>query len=69
MDAVLAESGEDIHTHGPAVTAEHTGEAVAERHNRAVEHAVGPLDGVASDDGVAGKAPDRHVVSCGLFLP
>ena len=69
MDAVLAESGEDIHTHGPAVTAEHTGEAVAERHNRAVEHAVGPLDGVASDDGVAGIAPYGHMAVRRLRLP
>ena len=69
VDAVPAEAGENVHTDGPAVAAEHAGEAVLVGDHRAVEYAVGPLDGVAADDGVAGKAPDRHVVSCGLLLP
>ena len=38
-------------------------------HHRAVEHAVGPLGGVAADDGVAGIAPYGHMAVRRLGLP
>ena len=69
MDAVLAEAGEDIHTHGPAVTAEHTCESVLKRHDRTVKNTVGIFCCVASDDGVAGIAPYGHMAVRRLRLP
>ena len=69
VNAVLAEAGEDVHAHRPAVAAEHTGEAVPEGDHRAVEHAVGPLDGMAADDGVAAVTPDGHDAVRRLGLP
>ena len=49
VDAVLAETGKDIHLHRPVVTTEHTGKSVAKRHHCTIEDTVGRRNMVTSD--------------------
>lgn len=57
MQAVVAESGENVHLHRAVVAAEHAGIAFAERHYGTVENTVRRRYSVTSDDGVLRVAP------------
>ena len=69
VQTVLAEACENIHADGQAVAAEYAGKAILERHNGAVEHAVGTGVAVTTDDGVCIIAPERGAGVCRRFLP
>lgn len=57
MQAVVAESGENVHLHCAVVAAEHAGEAFSERHHGTVENTVRRRYSVTSDDGILRVAP------------
>ena len=69
MNAVVAVSGEKIHADRTAVAAENAGEAVSERHDRAVKHAVRDLIAIAPNYRVSRITPHRFARSRRFIFP
>ena len=69
VDAVLAETGKDIHLHSSVVAAEDAGKTIAERNDRAVEYAVGRRDCITVDYWIAGITPQGVCAAFGSFFP
>ena len=69
VNAVLRETGENVHLHPPVVAAENPGVSVAKGHHSRVENAVGGGNRVPLDNGVLVITPNGLVAACGLVLP
>ena len=69
VDAVLAETGKNIHLHRPVVTTEHTGKSVAKRHHCTIEDTVGRRNMVTSDNGILRITPHHVRTICRTLFP
>ena len=69
VDAVLAETGKDIHLHRPVVTTEHTGITILKRNHRTVENAVRRRNMVAVYYGILRITPHYILTACRPFFP
>jgi hypothetical protein len=69
MEAILAESGMDIHLHRLIVAAEYACKTIPEGDYRTVENTIGSGDIVASNDRIPGIAPEHIRGPLGSIFP